>query len=707
MSQLFAIDVGGTFTDIVVFDTATGEVRIEKTPTVPHAPADGVMNAVKKADVNVPEASTFFHGTTLGINTLLEHAGARVGLVTSEGCRDVLEIARMSWPMYRLHWQQPAPLVPRALRREVHERIQADGTPRATFSDAEVIAAVEELTARGAEVIAICFLHAYAFPGNEQRAAEVIASEYPELPVILSHVVSREYREYERSATTVADAMVRSRMVSYIERLEAGLDKRRFGGNLLITRCDGGVMSAKEAKQRPIRTLLSGPASGVAGAAAMGRWLGLENVISIDMGGTSFDAALIVDGEPMLDVMAHIEGVPLLMPVIDMATIGAGGGSIAWIDDGGALQVGPRSAGSDPGPACYGRGGGEPTFTDAALVSGLLDPAYFLGGEMALDLEAAEDAIGRSVAVPLDLDLEEAASGIVALTEAKMAATLEEITVGKGYNPRDFALVAYGGGGSLVASALAQRLDIPRVVVPPFAAVYSAWGMLTLDVVHDHSRTFLRKLDDTSLVEVASVFTDLENDAAETLAGEGVPSEHRHVLRSIDMRYELQEHTLNVTFSGQADALSPAALRAAFEEQHEASYGYRIDEPVEMVAYRVRAVGALRKAPKPSLDEGLAGSTADAVKSMRRAVHRESGGALEWSVIDRWRLAAGAVVRGPAFIEEPTTTTLVGPSQVATVDELGNLILTLADPATGDASCDLAGVLAGASSHANNEEGMA
>lgn len=703
MTQLFAIDVGGTFTDIVVFDTQTGDVRLEKTPTVPSAPADGVMNAIAKAEVDVPTATTFFHGTTLGINTLLEHAGARVGLITSQGCRDVLEIARMSWPMYRLNWDQPPPLIPRALRREVCERIQADGTARATFTEAEIIESVDDLVARGAEVIAVCFVHAYAFPANEVRAAEIIAARYPDLPVIPSHMVSREYREYERTATTVADAMVRGRMVSYIERLEQGLADRRFDGQLLITRCDGGVMSAHEAKARPIRTLLSGPASGVAGAAAMGRWLELDNIISVDMGGTSFDAAIIVDREPMLDVMTHIEGVPLLMPVIEMATIGAGGGSIAWVDEGGALQVGPRSAGSEPGPACYGRGGTEPTFTDAALISGLLDAAYFLGGEMALDLSAAQAAID-GVAEPLGLSREEAASGIVALTEAKMAATLEEITVGKGYNPRDFALLAYGGGGSLVASALAQRLEIPRVIIPPFAAVYSAWGMLTLDVVHDLSRTFLRKLEAETLAEVALVFDELEAEATQALEREAVPVENRHLLRSIDMRYELQEHTLNVTFSGSPRSLSPEALRASFEQQHQASYGYRMDEPVELVAYRVRAVGALRKAPKPSA--GAAAADADPHKGSRRAAHRESGGMLEWAVYDRGSLGVDDAVSGPAFIEEATTTTLVGPTQTATVDELGNLVLTVSEGGSRAEGVARERALTSAGRAGSNEEKM-
>jgi N-methylhydantoinase A len=396
------------------------------------------------------------------------------------------------------------------------------------------------------------------------------------------------------------------------------------------------------------------------------------------MGGTSFDAALVIDHEPTLRAMTEVEGLPLLVPVIELATIGAGGGSIAWLDAGGALNVGPQSAGADPGPICYGRGGTEPTFTDAALVSGLLDEANFLGGEIAIDIDAAREGIERVIAEPLGLDVAEAASGIVALIEAKMAATLEELTIGKGHDPREFALLAYGGGGSLVASALAARLQIPRVIVPPSPATFSAWAMLTLDVVHDFSRTSIAALETIEAGHVVRTFREIEAEAEAALERERVPREHRMLLRSIDMRYEGQEHTLTIPLrEGSLDDLELAQLRAQFDEQHTIVYGYSMTDPVEITAYRVRAVGSLEK-PKPaSLDAGDGESSEAAAVGVRRARHRESGGNLEWTIYDRRRLRAGNRLAGPAIVEEPTATTLVGPSQQLTVDEFGDLVITL------------------------------
>jgi N-methylhydantoinase A len=675
LSSIFAIDVGGTFTDIVVLDGRTGKVGLAKTPTTPEGPSEGVLRAVDKAGISMPQAAAFFHGTTLGINTVLEHKGARAGLVTSKGCRDVLEIARMNWPMYRLHWDQPPPLIPRPLRQEVNERIRADGLILADFTEDELCTVVDHLLKEGAESIAVCFLHAYAFPENEQRAGAIIERKWPQVEYTLSHLVSREYREYERTATTVVDAMIKPTMGAYIDRLSESLSIEGFCGQFFITRCDGGVMSGAEAKERCIRTLISGPASGVSGGAALARWLGIKNLITIDMGGTSFDAALIIDQEPILKSMTHIEGVPLLMPVIEMATIGAGGGSIAWIDAGGALHVGPQSAGAVPGPVCYGRGGTEPTFTDAAVVSGLLDPGFFLGGEVELDTDAARAGIEEKIAEPLGLSVYDAASGIVTLTEAKMAATLEEITIGKGYDPRDFTLLAYGGGGSLVGSALASRLGVPAVLVPRSPAAFSAWGMLTLDIVHDFSKTFVSQLDKLAPSDLIGTFRQLEADGLRALQREGVSQQERQLLRSVDMRYELQEHTLSVPLPGSLEDLDFADLRRRFDEAHKVAYGYEMPEPVEVVAYRVRAVGSLEKPSRPSVPRGSEDNE-HAVKGMRKAVHRESGGEFDWTIYDRELLRAGNVIRGPAIIEEPTATTLVAPSQRAAVDTMGNLLIT-------------------------------
>ncbi|HEX2196734.1 MAG TPA: hydantoinase/oxoprolinase family protein [Actinomycetota bacterium] len=673
----FAIDVGGTFTDIVVFDPESGEVRLEKTPTQPEAPSESVLRAIEKARVSLGEAGTFFHGTTLGINTVLEGKGATVGLITSSGCRDVLEIARMNWPMYRLHWDQPPPLVPRPLRKEVSERIAADGTVLQTFTDDEVRERVQELLDAGAESIAVCFLHAFAFPEHEARVGEIIAAHFPELDFTLSHQVSREYREYERTSTTVVDAMIKPRMVSYVGRLDADVGAQGFGGRFFVTRCDGGVMSALESRTQSIRTLTSGPASGVAGGATLAGWLGLDNVITIDMGGTSFDAALVVDRRPVLASVAKVQGVPLLMPVVEIAAIGAGGGSIAWIDPGGQLHVGPQSAGAYPGPICYGNGGTEPTFTDAALVSGLFDPDKFIGGEMQLAAESARKGIEGAIAEPLGLSVEDAASGIVTLTEAKMAATLEEITIGKGLDPREFTILAFGGNGALVASALAHRIGAPRVVVPRFPAVFSAWGMLGLDVVHDFAKTMVTKMGKLSSSEIAAIYEGLEADAVEALERESIPPEDRSFHRSLDMRYELQEHTLQIPL-GEEDAagISFESLRKRFDEAHKVAYGYDMPhEAVDVVTYRVRAVGRLPK-PEPLKMRRGDGDASRAVIGTRVATHGESGGAMEWTVYDRAELLAGDRLDGPALIEEETSMTLVAPWQQAEVDDLGNIVMT-------------------------------
>lgn len=561
--------------------------------------------------------------------------------------------------------------------------MRANGTVRQPLDEVEVRRAVEALLEQGVESIAVCFLHAYAYPEHEQRVGEIIAAEYPDVEYTLSHLVTQEYREFERTATTVVDAMVKPKMAQYIEGLGSSLRDGGFGGELLITRCDGGVMSAAETKERSVRTLVSGPASGIMGAVALGHWLQVSNMLAVDMGGTSFDAALIIDREPVLRSMAHIEGVPLLMPVIELATIGAGGGSIAWLDAGGALEVGPQSAGAVPGPIAYGKGGTEPTFTDAALASGLLDPHNFLGGEIELDLAAARRGIEERIAEPLGLSVDDAASGIVALVEAKMAATLEEITIGKGYDPRDFALLAYGGGGSLVAGALAARLEIPRLIVPRSPATFSAWGMLTLDIVHDFSKTAVSKLDHLEAAQLLETFAELEAQATSALEREGVPPAKRQAVRSIDMRYENQEHTLSVLLAaGTLDSLTSEQLRAQlrqrFYERHTSTYGYSVADPVEIVVCRVRAIGARDKPRRPSLESGSP-SPDQALKGTRWASHRESGGDLEWAIYDRELLKARNVVRGPAIVEEPTATTLVAPYQTLTVDELGNLVITRSD----------------------------
>jgi N-methylhydantoinase A len=675
MAQLVAVDIGGTFTDLIVAET-DGQVRLAKVPTTPDDPAAGVRNALERAGIELAGVSRFFHGTTLGVNTLLEGKGAPTGLITTRGFRDVLEIGRMTWPMYRLHWDKPPPVIPRRLRQEVGERVRADGTILTALDEDAVRAAARSLLDAGAESVAVCFINAYANPVHEARAAELLGAEFPALNVTVSHELTREFREYERATTTAVDALVRPRLSRYLASLSGSLEDGGLAGPLLITRSDGGVMGVDEATRRGVRTLLSGPASGVMGVAALAAALELPDVIAADMGGTSFDAALVVGGEPVIASAARIRDAPLLMPVVEMATIGSGGGSIARIDAAGALEVGPESAGAVPGPICYGRGGAEPTFTDAAVVSGLLDPGFFLGGELPIDVDAARRGIKERIAQPLGLDVVDAASGIVALAEAKMAATLEEITVGKGFDPREFTLVAYGGGGPLVANALAVRLGIPTVVVPILPGAFSAWGMLTLDLVRDYAVTRIARLDGVEAGELDATFAALEAEAEAAFDEDEVPADLRRLLRSIDMRYENQEHTLTVRAE---EHLTPEALRQAFDLRHEATYGYALRDPVEIVTYRVRGVAALDKPSHPA-PRRHGGQVDRSRKGTRAATHRESGGRREWAVYDRALLDPGDVMAGPAIIEEPSATTVVLPGSAATVDRIGNLVLGAAAP---------------------------
>lgn len=676
MTQSFAVDVGGTFTDLVLLDRETGHVTFAKTATTPDAPSTGVRNAMERSGLVTADAYTFFHGTTLGLNSLLEQKGAPTGLITTRGFRDALEIGRLALPMYRLDWEKPAPMVARHLRREVTERMRADGSVMAELNAEELLREVEYLVSEGVEAIAVVFLHAYGHPQHELLAADIIEAAYPDLSVTLSHRVAREYREYERTTTAVAEASIRQRMATYIGNLETSLHEDDFRGSFVLARCDGGVMSAEAAKARPLRTLTSGPASGVMGAVTFGSWIGEPNIIVGDMGGTSFDASLIIDGSPALTASTQIGSLPLLMPVIDIATIGAGGGSIAWIDAGGALNVGPQSAGAVPGPACYAGGGDEPTFTDAALVSGLLDPSNFLGGEIEIDVERAREAIRSRIAEPLGLEIEDAAAGIVALSEANMAGILAELTIDRGLDPRDFVLMPYGGGGSLVASALASRLDIPRIVVPLSPGTFSAWGMLTLDVVHDLTRTRVTSIDDLGAETLFAPFSELDVEARDLLDSERVPTDRQRVERSIDMRYDGQEHVLTVPLLPELfEQSDPGVLAERFAQQHDRVYGFTMEAGVEVTAYRTRAIGRLDPPARPSV-QAAEGDVTEASRGTRRATHRESGGTFDWTLYDRSALRAGHELEGPAIIEESSATTLVAANQRAVVDELGNIVIT-------------------------------
>ena len=668
MSELsLSADIGGTFTDVVRLDAQTGEVMVGKSPTTHASPADGIIAALDSAGARLESASRFLHGTTVGMNTLLERSGATVGLITTAGFEDILEIRRASWPPYRLIWDKPAALVPRQLCVGVSERILVGGEVRVPLDLEEAARALDELVERGVDAIAVCLINSYADPRHEQLIGELATSRHPTLSIALSHQVTRRYREYERTLTTVAEAYIRPRMTAYFSRLASGLSDSGFEGELYITTSDGGVMSVEDAHHRILRSLVSGAASGIAGAASLGAACGHRDLIAIDMGGTSFDAGVVRQGQPEMSPTSEIAGLSMLLPMIDLATIGAGGGSLAWIDDAGGLNVGPQSAGAIPGPACYQRGGEEPTFSDAALVTGLL-PDSLLGGEMSLSVVAAEQAIYQHVATPLGLELQAAASGIVALIETKMARTLEEITIGNGHDPRDFTLFAYGGGGPVVASALAELLGVRTIVVPRHPGVFSAWGMQTLDVVHEFSHTSVALLSEQP--DVLAPFAEAIQEATERLERERIPEDARVLLRFIELRYDGQEHTLLVPVSSE----SVDRLSEAFEQLHEQMYGFRLDRPVEIVGYRVRAIGRLPKPAVPRVAQN--GDGVPEPVTHRTVTHwtsKTQDG--RWPVYERASLGANAALDGPAIIEEMTATTVVTPGRSLRVDDWGNLVI--------------------------------
>ncbi|MGI9658842.1 MAG: hydantoinase/oxoprolinase family protein [Gaiellaceae bacterium] len=677
-----SVDVGGTFTDVIVLDEESGDLRLEKVETVPADPASGVLGGFAKADAELGAVDFFVHGTTLGINALLTRGGARVAIVTTAGFRDVYELGRTDRdPMYDFMYRKPETLVPRERVLEVSERVTFEGEVLLALDDEEVRAAARELGALDVDAVAVSLLHSYANPAHELRLAEVLAEEARGVSVTLSHQVMREYREYERTSTTVIDAYVKPITRSYLETLEGHLGEGGFDGRFLLTRSGGGAMTVESAKEQPVHLVLSGPAGGVIGAAAMSELLGEQNLVTIDMGGTSLDASLVIAGEPHVEKEQIFETLPVSVPTIDIHTIGAGGGSIAWIDDGGHLQVGPRSAGAVPGPACYGKGGADATFTDAALAVGYLDPANFLGGQMSVDMELTHGAIGR-LADQLGLPPDDVASGILRISEAKIVGAVRVISIERGYHPNDFAMLAFGGGGAFVAASVARELGIPRVIVPPGPANFSAFGMLMTDVVHDYSRTHVAPLEGIDTAAVDALFLELVEQGSSALARDGFDAAERQFFPTAEMRYLGQEHAVTVPLPGSSLASSDLGrIVQSFNEAHHRQYGHSMDDPVEIVTLRLRAVGLLPRPDVPRLQ--LAGSAEAALKGARPVYRTDQQSWADYAVYDRDLLPAGASLPGPAIVEERSSTTVLHAADALSVGEYGELVITTSDRGSG------------------------
>lgn len=669
-----AVDIGGTFVDAIAYDEQTGKITVRKSSTTPAAPADGVITATRATGAALEGASVYTHGTTLGLNAILERKGAVTGIITNEGFRDIFEIARGDLPSgskYDFQYQRPELLVKRRHTVGVPGRIDHRGEVITELDHEAVIEAGRLLTERGVESVAVCFLHSYANTSHEEAAKRILTEAFANLSVSVSVDLVREYHEYERTSTAVADAYIRPILGKYLTDLEHRLRAQGFEGSFLIMRSAGGAMTSEIARVSPLLTVFSGPAGGIAGTIGLGESTGRSSLISFDVGGTSLDACVIVDGAPTEVYEAEIEALPIRIPVFDIRTIGAGGGSIAWMDKG-LLRVGPHSAGADPGPICYGRGNTEPTVTDAALCLGYLAAEEFLGGEMRLDQEAAVRGVSQKLAQPLGMSTERAAASVFDVLLARTVGAIREITVERGLDPREFSLVAFGGAGPMLAPLLAREMEMPEVVVPAAPAVFSAWGMLMSDLEYDVGQTVLTMLDDATLAHMDEMLVQLESEADQVLAAQSVPPEKRKFLRRLDLRYNGQEHTLAVELEETDDQQTVADK---FHEKHLERYGHRLQEDVQILTARVRAIGFLDK-PSGTPDEAIPDSI-DAVSRVgeRSAFDFATRRLRRFPVYERRLLKPEVEIEGPAIIREPTSVTVIHGDQRAIPDRLGNLVI--------------------------------
>ncbi|HIP98932.1 TPA: hydantoinase/oxoprolinase family protein [Candidatus Bipolaricaulota bacterium] len=681
MAKRVAIDIGGTFTDFVSLDEDTGEILLEKALTTPHNFAEGVINTIARSGTDPREYRQFVHGTTVVINSLTERKGAKVALITTRGFRDVLEIQRANRPdMYNLFYQKPKPFVARRYRFEVRERVNFRGEVLQPLVEEDVVAAVEACKAAGIEAIAVCYIHAYANPTHERRTREIIEELLPGVPVTLSHEITQEWREYERTNTTVLNAYVQPVATLYLSTLDRELSVKGLSGVKYAMQSNGGTTTFPQAQRVPIHLVESGPVGGVIGAGVIARAVGEDSVIAFDMGGTTAKVSLIDRGQLKIDTDYHIgktstwAGYPLKIPVVDIVEVGAGGGSIAWIDQGGALHVGPKSAGADPGPACYGLGGTEPTVTDANLLTGRLNPDYFLGGQMRLNIAKAEAAI-RKIAEPFSLSVIDAAMGILRLANANMRAALERVSIERGHDPRDFTLVAYGGAGGLHGATLARELRMKKVIVPRAPGQFSAWGMLMTNLRHDFIRTHVMPCEDERLSEISHIFAQLQGEAKRQFQQEGFPLQKVWIERFLDLRYKGQEHTVRTPVS--EDSLTDGNLGFViekFHELHEQAYSFRLDDPVEIVNFHLVGWGEVEKPELKPLERE--GRDMDRAFKGERQVYFEELGMVPSKIYERDLIPPGDPILGPAIIEEPACTTVVCPDQQVVVDERGYLVIT-------------------------------
>ncbi|TDR84502.1 hydantoinase/oxoprolinase family protein [Enterovirga rhinocerotis] len=672
------VDVGGTFTDLVVYDAIRDEIRTAKVLTTPRDIPEAIFKSIDQAQGELARTRYVKHGTTTAINTALERTGARTALITTRGFRDVLELGRGNRPdAFDLFYKRLPPLVPRDLRFEIGARMNGQGREIAPVDPVELDAVAAELDRLGVEAVAVCLLHAYRNPEHERQVGEHLRRCGKRF-VSLSHHLSREWREYERTSTAVVNAYVGPRMERYLETLGARLGEKGLEGNLLLMESNGGVMTGELAAQHPVYLLESGPVAGAVGAAALSLELGYDKAISFDMGGTTAKCTLVNKGEievaDIYYVAGYERGYPVQVPVVDIVEVGAGGGSIAHLDEAGSLKVGPRSAGSEPGPVSYGRGGTEPTVTDANVALGRLSPSGLLGGDMALDVEGARHAIREKIAEPLGLSEVEAASGILRLAVVTMSAAVRRISIERGHDPRDFVLVVSGGAGPLHASAIARELSIPTVLIPPLPGHFSAWGMLLADIRFDTAQTLVVELDDADPAAVERQFRVMEEEAKGRLLAAAPGLREMSFSRFADLRYVGQEHTVRTPADGEATGEGwKATLQRAFLDIYAQRYGHADPRgKLQAVTLRVVADGRVEK---PRLSSFRSRVSGPAEPFTRREAYFEETGWVDCPVYHRDALAAGQALTGPVIVTETGSTTVIAPGDAGEVDSLGNIVI--------------------------------
>ncbi|MHA6260319.1 hydantoinase/oxoprolinase family protein [Sporosarcina sp. CAU 1771] len=670
-------DVGGTFTDLV-YVTEEGDIGFSKSNTTSPNFEEGVMNVLEKSQESLQEIETFIHGTTVIINTLTERKGVKTGLITTKGFRDVLEIARGNRPdLFNVRYQKPKPIIPRYLRREVDERLNYKGDIIQSLKKEDLEKIILDFKKEAVEAIAIVFLHSYKNPVHEIEAVKLVKELWPEVSITASYEITKEWREYERTNTTAMNSYVKPIASSYINRLEQKLTDRKINKQKYIMQSNGGTTTFSLAKEAPINMVESGPVAGVYGTALLGELLGEENLIAFDVGGTTAKCSLIEKGNVRVTTDYYIEkteksaGYPLKVPVVDIVEIGNGGGSIAWIDSIGSLRVGPHSAGANPGPIAYGRGGSEPTITDANLLTGRLSVANF---ENPVDLEIMKEIVNEKIAKKFDMDVEDAALGIIRLANSNMLNALKLISVRKGYDPRDFTMVAFGGGGPLHAPFLAKELGIKKVIVPIASAVFSAWGMLMSDLRQDFIQTFLQRLGQSDVSELNNEWNVLERQAKEQFIQEGVKEEHVVFSRYVDARYVGQEHTVKVPVAaGEWGSHSITQITSDFHALHEKNYTFKLEESdVEIVNLHLTTLGKIKRPELKKLDY-VEGNQATA--DYERDVYFEEDGWLLTEVYNRNNLKPMMKIKGPAIIEDQMTSVPLYPKQELEVDVYGNLVI--------------------------------